>query len=191
MKPTKRDLFKYRTTPNSLSTTKSTTTKRALPLPPRAPTLDHSQQDLCTTLKRRQIKRNLCYTSNDAKELGVDDCLQRIVQKHGFSKILNLRRVISFFIDGVKIRMSPRQEVTGQSDWVVGFLPWGRWDKWLPMNFGCFGGLFMERDHNTGSITMGSFITIFAKHVGVELSSFVVLSGHPLLNIKQMESNYK
>ncbi|KAL2931205.1 Lysozyme-like protein 1, partial [Bienertia sinuspersici] len=71
----------------------------------------------------------LCYSSDAAKELGVDDCLQRIAQKHGFSKILNLREFvypdlvleflsslevlkkgdISFFIGGVKRHMSPKQ----------------------------------------------------------------------------------
>ncbi|KAL2905798.1 2-isopropylmalate synthase, partial [Bienertia sinuspersici] len=64
------------------------------------------------------------------------------------------------------------KEVTGRSDWVVDFTK-GRRDKWLPMTIECFGGLFMERDHNTGSITMG------------------ILFGHALLDIRRMEKNYK
>ncbi|KAL2934146.1 putative ferric-chelate reductase 1-like protein, partial [Bienertia sinuspersici] len=141
---TKRDLSKYKTKPNSLSTTKPTTKKRAPPPPPRAPTpepslppssqpifswLSQSQNDLFTTLKSCRIKLTLCYSPDDAKELGVDDCLQQIAQKHGFSNILNLREFvypdlvleflsslevskkgnISFFISGVKRHMSPRQ----------------------------------------------------------------------------------
>ncbi|KAL2900440.1 RILP-like protein 1 [Bienertia sinuspersici] len=79
MKPTKRDLFKYKAKPNSLSTTKPTTKKRALPPPPCGLTpepspppssqpifswLSQSQQDLCTTPKGRRIKCTLCYSSN-------------------------------------------------------------------------------------------------------------------------------
>ncbi|KAL2940365.1 Structural glycoprotein gp41 [Bienertia sinuspersici] len=38
---------------------------------------------------------------------------------------------------------------------------------------------------------MGSFITVFAKHFGVALPSSAVLAGHALLDIRQMEHNYK
>ncbi|KAL2929445.1 Vascular endothelial growth factor D [Bienertia sinuspersici] len=61
------------------------------------------------------------------------------------------------------------------------------------LNFGRFliAAFIWERDHNTGSITKGSFITIFAKHFGVALPSSAVLAGHALLDIRQMEHNYK
>ncbi|KAL2934527.1 CASP-like protein 4A1, partial [Bienertia sinuspersici] len=133
----------YGVTSWGLHTTKPISKKRAPPSPPRAPTpepspppssqtmfswLKQSQNDLCTTLNSRRIKLTLCYSSDDAKELGVDDCLQRIAQKHGFSKILNLREFvypdlvleflsslevskkgdISFFIGGVNRHMSPK-----------------------------------------------------------------------------------
>ncbi|KAL2901069.1 Uncharacterized protein RDABS01_026151 [Bienertia sinuspersici] len=61
------------------------------------------------------------------------------------------------------------------------------------LDFGRFliAAFIWERDHNTGSITMGSFITVFAKHFGVALLSSAVLAGHALLDIRQMEHNYK
>ncbi|KAL2924301.1 Ribonuclease PH [Bienertia sinuspersici] len=292
MKPTKRDLSKYKTKPNSLSTTMPTTRKRAPP-PPHAPTPEpslppssqpifswqnQSQNDLCTTLKSHRIKLTLCYSSDAAKELGVDDCLQQIAQKHGFSKILNLREFvypdlvleflsslevlkkgdISFFIGGVKRHMSLNQEqlvlihlslfvrvgekgfvakqfwkaITGRSDWVVGFTksfafvnpvirllhrlllqvfyPKGETGQvatndfrmlwWFvhgdpatmgQLDFGRFliAAFIWERDHNTGSITMGSFVTVFAKHFGVALPSSTVLAGHALLDGEGKDAN--
>lgn len=61
------------------------------------------------------------------------------------------------------------------------------------LDFGRFliAAFIWERDHSTCFITMGSFITVFAKHVGVPLSSYTVLSGHALLDIPQMENHYK
>ncbi|KAL2944220.1 Methionine--tRNA ligase [Bienertia sinuspersici] len=61
------------------------------------------------------------------------------------------------------------------------------------LEFGRFliAAFIWERDHNTGSITMGSFITVLTKHFGVTLPSCVVSSGHALLDIRQMENNYK
>ncbi|KAL2931240.1 Uncharacterized protein RDABS01_036650 [Bienertia sinuspersici] len=61
------------------------------------------------------------------------------------------------------------------------------------LDFGRFliAAFIWERDHNTRSITMGSFITVFAKHFGVALPSSTVLAGYALLDIRQMEHNYK
>ncbi|KAL2903723.1 Cullin-9 [Bienertia sinuspersici] len=126
------------------------------------------------------------------------------------------------------------KEVTGRSDWVVGFTksfafvnpvirllhrlllqvfyPKGETGQvatndfqmlwWFvhgdsatkgQLDFGRFliAAFIWERDHNTGSITMGSFITVFAKHFGVALPSSTALAGHALLDIRQMEHNYK
>ncbi|KAL2896183.1 Uncharacterized protein RDABS01_037967 [Bienertia sinuspersici] len=126
------------------------------------------------------------------------------------------------------------KEVTGRSDWVVGFtksfafvnpvirllhrlllqvfypkgetgqvatndfrMPWGFVNgdpaTMGQLDFGRFliAAFIWERDHNTRSITMGSFITVFAKHFGVALPSSDVLAGHALLDIRQMGHNYK
>ncbi|KAL2929222.1 tRNA 5-methylaminomethyl-2-thiouridine biosynthesis bifunctional protein MnmC, partial [Bienertia sinuspersici] len=141
--------------------------------------LSQPQQDLCFKLRKRRVKPTLRYSPHDAKELGVDDCLQQLAQKHGFSKVLNLKEDvylalvleflstlevfskkgdISFSTGGMKWHMSLRKvnelfefplegtigpesfkyfcedanhksfvakhfwkEVTGRSDWLVGF----------------------------------------------------------------------
>ncbi|KAL2900441.1 Transcription elongation factor GreA 1 [Bienertia sinuspersici] len=102
------------------------------------------------------------------------------------------------------------KEVTGRSDWV--FYPKGETGQvatndfrmlwWFvhgepaiigQLDFGRFliSAFIWERDHITGSITMGSLITIFAKHLGVALPTSTVLCGHALSDIRQMENNYK
>ncbi|KMT11004.1 hypothetical protein BVRB_5g112260 [Beta vulgaris subsp. vulgaris] len=109
MKPTKRDLSKYKTKSNSLRTINTTKKKRAPPPAPRSPTpepsppsssqlsfpwLTQPQQDRSTTLRKRRIKPTLRYSPHDAKKLGVDNCLQQLSQRHKFSKVLNLREEV-------------------------------------------------------------------------------------------------
>uniref|UniRef100_A0A803LM06 Arabidopsis retrotransposon Orf1 C-terminal domain-containing protein n=1 Tax=Chenopodium quinoa TaxID=63459 RepID=A0A803LM06_CHEQI len=178
MRTTKTTSSNPKSTPSSLAPLKSTPTKRNPPRKARAPPSKNypkppqkstapphksppptshpssslSKEALGFSLQDRKIKPTLCYSQDNGKKLGVDDFLQEIGRRCGWSKVLNLKEEvypdlvieflnslvvsdngdISFSLDGVSYSMAPKEvnEIFGwPCDGTIG-----------PSEFGSFWG---------------------------------------------------
>uniref|UniRef100_A0A803MGS3 Uncharacterized protein n=1 Tax=Chenopodium quinoa TaxID=63459 RepID=A0A803MGS3_CHEQI len=156
MRTTKTTSSHPKSTPSPLAPLRTTPTKRNPPRKARAstskkhPKLPHksppntshtnphstshpssslSKEGLGFSLQDRKIKPTLRYSQDDGKKLGVDDFLQEIGRRCGWSKVLNLKEEvypdlvieflnslvvsnngdISFSLDGMAHSMSPKE----------------------------------------------------------------------------------
>lgn len=92
--PKSQDKSKHRA---STSTTPPPSPPTNDPTPPPSshqftfPWLSERQQAFCIDLQKKPVKPTLLYSPKDAKLIGVDDCLQGIARKYGWTKVLNMQ----------------------------------------------------------------------------------------------------